>query len=503
MRSEPRIGQFAETRRAAPRRRLVRSARRLGPLLAALASACSLGDVDHAECDTNRECSASFGLGSVCEADGLCAAPQTHPRCTSSFPADLFSDVEKHRNTIVLGTLFDLQNETHLARQNSIQLAVKQINLEGGIDGRQFGLVFCSIEPGLGDAAETTLDGALAAASYLTQTLEVPALLGPAGSGDVSGVFQAVRPSNTFLISPSATSPALTAIDEVDPSDERPGLLWRTAPPDSLQGQTIAADMTARGITRVAVISQSGAYGEGLRNVFQASFPITPDLRVFSNVNQLSEAITAVGSGDAEEVLFIASAQDDVVTFLNAAATNAGFAAKSIFLTDSAATQDTIERGAAALFPRIRGTRPRPLDTSDAVNSTFVASYAAEYGSDVQPFSFTSHAYDMTWMTALGASWALLREGELTGLNIAKGLRHLSTSQELSLIPSAWGAALQRFRNGESINIRGASGSLDYGADNEETTGPIDVWTIDTAVTPPRIVAESQIAPPPPPTTAP
>lgn len=461
----------------------------------ALVSACSLGGVDHAECDTNRQCGASFGLGSVCESDGLCSAPVAHPRCASSFPADLFSDVEKHRDTIVFGTLLDQKNETHRARQNSIQLAIQQIDIEGGVDGRQFGLVFCSIEPGLGDNAETTLDGALAAASYLTDTLEVPALLGPAGSSDVSAVFQAVRDRGTFVISPSATSPALTEIDEVAPTDERPGLLWRTAPPDSLQGQTIALDMTARGITSVAVIAQSGAYGEGLRDEFQKAFSQTPELRVFSNVNQLSEAITAVGSGSAQEVLFIASAQDDVVTFLNAAATNAGFASKSIFLTDSAATQDTLDRGAAALFPRIRGTRPRPLDTSDTVTSTFVASYAAEYGSDVQPFSFTAHAYDMTWMTALGASWALLQEGALTGVNIAKGLRHVSSGEALALIPSAWGAALQRFRSGESIDIRGASGRLDYEPTTEETSGPIDVWTIDTSASPPRIVAESQSQP--------
>ena len=58
-------------------------------------------------------------------------------------------------------------------------------------------------------------------------------------------------------------------------------------------------------------------------------------------------------------------------------------------------------------------------------------------------------------------------------------------------------AALQRFRNGESINIRGASGNLDYSPSTEETTGPIDVWTIDTAATPPRIIAESQSVSPP------
>ena len=424
----------------------------------------------------------------MCASDGLCSEQQVHPRCTSSFPADLFTDVEKHRDTIVFGTLFDLQNETHRARQNSIQLAINQINIEGGIEGRSFGLVFCSIEPGLGDDAASTLDGAVAAADYLTQTLQVPVLLGPAGSGDVSAVFQRVRERGTFVISPSATSPALTEVDETNPTDERPGLLWRTAPPDSLQGETIAADMMSRNITSVSVISQSGAYGEGLRAVFQQAFPNDVELFVFSNVNQLSEAITAAGNGSAQEVLFIASAQEDVVTFLNAAATSAGFASKTLFLTDSAATRDTIDRGPPALFSRIRGTRPSPLDTRDPVNGTFVASYAAEYGTSVEQYSFTSHAYDMTWMAALGASWALLREGELTGLNIAKGLRRLSAGEPSSLIPSLWNVALQRFRAGQGIDIRGASGALDYAPDTEETSGPIDIWTIDTMVTPPRII---------------
>jgi ABC-type branched-subunit amino acid transport system substrate-binding protein len=458
-------------------------------LLASVAPSCSLGGVDYRECSGNDQCAASFGLGSVCASDGLCSAPQTNPRCTQAFPEDLFTAVEKHRDTIVFGTLFDLQNETHRARQSSIELAVRQINLEGGLEGRSFGLVSCSIEPGLGDSTETTLDGARAAASYLTDTLQVPVLLGPASSTDVSGVFQQVRDRGIFLMSPSATSPALTDVDESTPTDERPGLLWRTAPPDSVQGQTIAADLLARGITRVSVISQTGAYGEGLRNVFQQAFPNESDLHVFSNVNQLSEAVAEVGNGTAQEVLFIASTQDDVVTFLNAAATNAGFASKTLFLTDSGATQDTIDRGPPALFPRIRGTRPRPLDTRDPVNGTFVASYAAEYSGDATQYSFTSHAYDMTWIAALGASWALLREGQITGLNVAKGARHLSSGEVSPLIPSSWNVALQHFRAGESINIQGASGALDYSPDTEETTGPIDVWTIDTSMAPPRIIA--------------
>jgi ABC-type branched-subunit amino acid transport system substrate-binding protein len=468
---------------------------RLGWLGAAVAlgvnGACSLQTVEYDKCETNRDCAASFGLGSVCQSDGLCAEAVPHPRCTETYPADLFSNPPDHRDTVVFGSLFDLTNETHRARRNSIQLALEQINTEGGIEGRKFGLVSCSIQTNLGDSSTTTLDGALNAASYLTDTLQVPAVLGPASSGDVGGVFQQLRSSGTFQISPSATSPALTGVDQSEPSDDSPGLLWRTAPPDSLQGQAIAADMVARSITSVSVISQSGAYGEGLRGVFAQSFPEAFDLQVFSNTNQLTEAITAVGNGTAQEVLFIASTQDDVVTFLNASATNAGFNGKSLFLTDSAATQDTLDRGPRQLFSRIRGTRPRPLDTRDTVNGTFVASYAAKYqGANATQFSFTSHAYDMTWITALGAAWGVLRYNDITGLNIARGARQLSAGEEIALTPSLWNRALQHFRVGESINIRGASGTLDYASDTEETSGPIDVWYIDTSADAPRIATQ-------------
>ena len=452
--------------------------------LALACSACSLQDAEYDDCQTNQQCIGTFGLGSVCASDGLCTAPETNQRCAESYPEDLFSDPAKHRDTVVFGTLFNRANTAQQARQNAIRLAAQQINLEGGIEGRNFGLVFCDIQPGLGDDSTATLDGAVSAAQYLTETLGVSALLGPSSSSDVAGVFQEVRERGTFVISPSATSPALTGADETSPTDERPGLLWRTAPPDSLQGEAIAADMVSRGVTSVSVISQTGAYGEGLRAVFESVFPATFDLYVFSNVNQLNEAITLAGNGDAQEVLFIASTQDDVVNFLTAAATNAGFASKTLFLTDSAATQDTLDRGPVQLFSKIRGTRPRPLDTRDTVYGTFVASYAAEYQADASQFSFTSQAYDMTWVAALGAAWALLQEGGITGVNIAKGARRLSAGEELILTPSLWNGALQRFRAGQSINIRGASGALDYEATTEETSAPFDVWYIDTTATP-------------------
>jgi branched-chain amino acid transport system substrate-binding protein len=279
-------------------------------------------------------------------------------------------------------------------------------------------------------------------------------------------------------------------LDVTAPNDQSPGLLWRTAAPDSLQGEVIADDMATRGVEKVTVIAQSGAYGEGLSEIFNAHFKGEIDLRVFSNKNQLTEAITEAGNSSAPEVLFIASAQEDVITFMSAAGTIAGYADKRIFLTDSAATADTLANTPASLFGKVRGTRPSQLGTRDTVYGTFVASYSAEFQQDVQRLSFTAQAYDMTWVAMLGTAWALLREDGITGRNIGRGARHLSGGEAFTLTPSKWGGMVQRMRSGSGVDIRGASGRLDYDPNTEETRAPIDVWTIDHTGSEPKIMVE-------------
>ncbi len=90
----------------------------------------------------------------------------------------------------------------------------------------------------------------------------------------------------------------------------------------------------------------------------------------------------------------------------------------------------------------------------------------------------------MTWIAALGTAWATLQDGSITVLDIANGARHLSEGEELILTPSLWNGALQRFRAGQGVDIRGASGALDYQPESEETSAPFDVWYIDTSATP-------------------
>jgi ABC-type branched-subunit amino acid transport system substrate-binding protein len=109
----------------------------------------------------------------------------------------------------------------------------------------------------------------------------------------------------------------------------------------------------------------------------------------------------------------------------------------------------------------------------------FVASYAVAYpDDDVTGRSFTAHSYDAAWLLACGAAWAHYQEGGISGLNIARGLRQLSSGVARNLQSDEWPPLLNAFEAGESVDVVGASGELDYDPITGETSGPIELWQI-------------------------
>ncbi len=453
---------------------------------AAAAAGCSATTTDYASCKLNSDCRDRFGFGWVCADSGFCEEAQHITRCASSFPEDLFFDPQEHSDTIVFGNIMDRSLATHRAREKSARLAIKQADDEGGLSLRDFGVVFCTIEedPEFDDL--TRPEAAVYVSDYLVNTLGVPAVIGPASSDDVNTVFTQINGAGAeaLFISPSATSPALSALDPATVDDDHPGLFWRTAPPDSLQGAAIAYDMrTTRNIDNVAVIYQTGSYGEALSTVFSQEFQkdggTLPTLFSYETDGQRSEAIGMVAMGSFQEVLFVSSQTQQVIEFMDAAATLTGYDGMGIFLTDAAANQDLLMEADPTRFPQVRGTRQAPLDPDkDLVYATFLANYSSEYGEDAQLFSFTANAYDAAWLLVYGSAWALYQDGSISGLNIAKGLRQVSNGESIGLLPTTWNQVREKFQRGDSINVEGASGSLDYDPVTEETSGRIETWQI-------------------------
>ncbi|MCY4543475.1 MAG: ABC transporter substrate-binding protein, partial [Rhodobacteraceae bacterium] len=67
------------------------------------------------------------------------------------------------------------------------------------------------------------------------------------------------------MISPSATSPALTTAED-------DGLFFRTSPSDARQGEVMANVISERGIGEVAISYVNADYGKGLADSFQSAF---------------------------------------------------------------------------------------------------------------------------------------------------------------------------------------------------------------------------------------
>ena len=89
---------------------------------------------------------------------------------------------------------------------------------------------------------------AVSAAERLVTSDDVSAIMGADCSGVTTAIANNVAvPNGVTMISPSATSPALTDIDDK-------GYFFRTAPSDARQGQVLAQVVMDRGITKLQLL---------------------------------------------------------------------------------------------------------------------------------------------------------------------------------------------------------------------------------------------------------
>jgi branched-chain amino acid transport system substrate-binding protein len=117
-------------------------------------------------------------------------------------------------------------------------------------------------------ADSTCIDAAAAsaAAERLITSDKVDGIMGADCSGVTGAILSNVAvPNGVVMISPSATSPALSTAEDN-------GLFFRTAPSDARQGVVMTEVLMEEGIKEVAVTYTNNDYGKGLADSFQAAF---------------------------------------------------------------------------------------------------------------------------------------------------------------------------------------------------------------------------------------
>lgn len=140
------------------------------------------------------------------------------------------------------------------------ELAISEVNEAGGLLG---GHTVAAVR---GDSTCIDNAAASAAAERLITADGVSAIMGADCSGVTGAILQNVaRPNGVVMISPSATSPALTTAED-------DGLFFRTSPSDARQGEVMANVISERGIGEVAISYVNADYGKGLADSFQSAF---------------------------------------------------------------------------------------------------------------------------------------------------------------------------------------------------------------------------------------
>ncbi|MFT9848861.1 ABC transporter substrate-binding protein [Aneurinibacillus sp. REN35] len=168
-------------------------------------------------------------------------------------------------DTIKIGANLELSGGTASYGQSAgqgIDLAVEEINKNGGVNGKKLEVVKVDNKS---DAAESTN-----AAIKLTSQEKVTAIIGPATSGAVIAEAQIATDNKTVVITPSGTNAEIT----VSKDGKLQEYMFRTCFIDPFQG-TVAANFAAKElkVKNAAIFLDSASdYSKGLAASFEKTF---------------------------------------------------------------------------------------------------------------------------------------------------------------------------------------------------------------------------------------
>ena len=340
-------------------------------------------------------------------------------------------------------------------RRQAFELAVKHVNAAGGV----FGL---PVETVMADSTRDP-ETAAAEARRLVEEEGVHAIVGPSSSANSLVVIERVSaPLGVPTVSPSATSPLLTAAEDSD-------FFFRTTISDVAQGPVLADLARQRGFRNVGLIHVNDAWGKGLGDAFRAAWD--GDIRVATlepGADSYLPQIRDVAAGGAQ-ALILATFNTEGTIIIREALDEGLF--DRFGLGDALSPEEVLAgldgRQPTAMFGSA-GAAPGGASTE-----AWQDAYVAEYGA-LSQFAYTMESYDAAIAIALAAQAA----GSIDGAAIRDRLRAIGGEGGETTIAGAEGVAqaLRLLREGGAVNFEGAATTLDWDANGDLVRGHIGVW---------------------------
>lgn len=345
---------------------------------------------------------------------------------------------------------------------NAAKLAVKEINEAGGVNGQPVELV--QADDG------TNPEQAVQEARRLVEVEGVSAIIGPASSGATIQVAESVTgPNGVLEITPSATSPALSTLDDND-------YLFRTPISDAAQGKILADLANEQGFKSACVMYTNDAYGQGLTQAFVSAFEAlggTVTAQVPHEQQQASYAseLQRCTEGNPDVLVAVSFPQSARVYLREAIEQNL---VENFLFVDGTKSGEMFAELGWEHFEGMFGTEPGALDTE--AGKAFDDRYAAEYGS-VPALPFLRQSYDAVYAIALAAQKA----GSNDPTAIRDALREVTAAPGVKITPGVdgWKAALEALASGQDVDLDGASSNLEFDENGDIVEGAIQIWKIE------------------------
>jgi branched-chain amino acid transport system substrate-binding protein len=271
--------------------------------------------------------------------------------CTTAAIAALAGATSAQEATnvgIILGFTGPLESITP-DMATSAELAFKEASDSGKL------LSGMTLNPVRGDS--TCIDAAAATTAATNQITgeNVAAIMGADCSGVTTAIANNVAiPNGVVMISPSATSPALTTIED-------DGYFFRTAPSDARQGEVLAALVNEKGIDTVAITYTNNDYGKGLADSFAAAFQAVGGTVAINAAHEDGKAdysaeVAALQASGADTLMVFGYVDQGGVGIVQASLDTGAF--ESFYFADGMYGQSLIDAIGDEINGKVIGTLP-------------------------------------------------------------------------------------------------------------------------------------------------
>ena len=317
------------------------------------------------------------------------------------------------------------------------EAAMEEVNASGEfLDGTKVSSV-------RGDTTCTDAAVATTAAQKMVTSDKVSGILG----GDCSGVTIAILtnvaiPNGMVMISPSATSPALSTLDSK-------GLFFRTAPSDAREGEVAADIMIEHGIKTAALTYSNSDYGKGLAEAIAKSFEakggkITANIAHEDGKADYSAEVASLASAGGD-ILIVAGYVDQGGSGILRAAVDSG--AFSKFELPGGMISDTLTKnvpnGLNGSFGQVPGNGSPGLKTLGEMSG----------GKFDVSSPYTPESYDAAALMLL----AMQAAKSTKPADYSKKIMEIANAPGEKIEPGELGKALKLIKEGKDIDYVGAS----------------------------------------------